>query len=379
MAASEQAVLGLAQISKIFEATRDARQIPGNLLFRQRVNKVPATDFDIVARFLNEGHIADVVADDQKAVTYKAGRIKFESNLIPNFKLGRSVLQEDIKRLEFIANNRPANAAVLGDIGYFTRIAENLLLGLEWREESILVGMEIDAFTYSLNDITFTISWGMPAELKVTAATAWATAATATPMADILTQKYIRDVKYGRVTNRVKMSTPAFQLIPKTTEFQNQMRNFFLNMNQPTPDLPYRSLDAMKGLVGQVLGMTIELYDQRYQTQPSDGGATTYTPFLPLNKVILDDSGNDRNNAAKDFADGIVTESTLASPNTVFALRGGPQRGPYTYITVPPDLNPPNYTFWAVERGMPRKYDEALTSVIDVGTVTDTIAQGIAF
>jgi Phage major capsid protein E len=380
MAASELGILGIARIQEIFDAVQDQRQVPQNLVFRSRVNKVNATDADLIARFLQQVHIADIVADDQKASTYAAGRIKFESNLIPNLKLGQTWLQEDIKRMEFLTRNRPENVESLSYEEYFQGQAEGLMLGLEMREESFLVGLEIDTFTYNRNGIILTINWGMPAELKLTSTVAWTDATNSTPVTDITNQRLIAATKYGKVYNRIKMSTPALNLMTRSAEFRAQVQSFFINTGQPLPQIPLQSPETLQNLVGKVLNMTVELYDARYPSHPTTGAAPTYVPFLPLNKVILDSTDNDRNNAAKDLGNGIVTESVVGQigPNNLLG-QFRPQFGPFTFFAPTVDLNPPNGTWWAVERSLPRKKQEALTSVIDIGTVVDLISPGVAF
>lgn len=383
MALTELNPLGAIRIRQIFDAVQDQRQVPGTFSFRKRINKVSAMDFEILARFLGQAHIADIVADDQKASTYEAARVKFEENLIPNIKLGRTLTQEDIKRLRYIGANPPTDGTSSAYEAYFQREADSLLLGLEMREESMLVGMEIDNFTYNRNGIILNINWGMPAELKLTAAVAWSDATNGTPIADILNQRLIAETKYNKSYRRVKMSTPTFRLMVKSNDFSNQIKQYFLNAGQPVPAIPYQRADMLRNLVGTVLNMEVELYDKRYPVQPTDGSAPVYIPYLPLNKVILDDPNDDNNNGAKDLANGEVTEKVVAEMGPVNVVGGfggtNGNYGPVSFTTVTPDLNPPTATFWAVERCMPRKKDIALTSVIDVGIVTDFITAGIAF
>jgi hypothetical protein len=380
MAATEAGILGYTRINEIFNATQDVRQIPANLRFLGRTPKVPASDADILARWLGQAHIADIVADDQRAATYAAGRIKFETTMIPNIKLGRTMSQEDIKRLEFLASNPPNRQESLDFEAYFQNESASLLNSLDFRLESLLVGMEIDAFTYNHNGIIITLTWGMPAELKFTAAVAWTDATNSKPLTDIQNQRLIAQVKYGKVYNRVKLSTPAFRLLTQSAEFKSQMQLFFINTGQPSPQIPLQSTEQLLNLAGRLLNMNVELYDQRYPTHPNTGAAPTYSPYLPLNKVILDSSLDDGDATKKDLANGIVTESIAPNMGRNNLIgKFGAQYGPFSYVSVTPDLNPPTTTFWAVTRNMPRKKDEALTSVIDVGTVTDFITPGIIF
>jgi hypothetical protein len=379
MAASELGILGFGRVVEIFDAAVDRRVIPANLVFRNRVAKVPALDGEIVAQFLGEAHIADFVEPDQKASTYKAARIKFQQDFIPKIKLGRSMTEVDIlqyQQLQGALAGRQSQMAV----DYFTRIAAGLLESIELREESLLVGLELDTFTYSRNGVIYSFTWGMPTDLKLTAAVAWSTSATAKPISDILNLAYVRRVKYGKVTDRVKLTTPAFQLLTATAEFQAKAAALFAS-NVPPPAFPYVGIDQLQNIVGTLLGMTVELYDSRYPSHPADGTLPTYAPFLPLNNVILDSKANDNNGMAKDLANGILPETVVADiplgaeagPGSVFGL-GGADYGPKAFATRSPDLNPPTITWWAAERCMPRKRDIALTAVIDIGTVTDPVS-----
>jgi hypothetical protein len=380
MAANEMALLGLSRVQEIFDDVIDNRETPGNLVFRSRVNKNEALDSDITAHFQSVGHIADIVADDQAAVTYQAARVKFDSNFIPNIKQGRQLTQTDLKMLETLGSatfNAQSNAYE----AYFFDIATTLIDDIEMREEQMLVSMELGQFTYQRGDLTISVPYNIPAELNAVAVASWSDATNAKPISDIQNLALIRRVKYGRATNRIKMSTPAFVLLTKTNEFTAQVQRLWQNANVVAPSIPYQSINALQNLVGQILNMTVELIDHRYQQHLDTGGTPIHAPYLPLGKVILDDTANDRNDRVKDFAIGVVTESTVNDllGGWVYGLTGE-QFGPVTYITpTTMNLNPPGVVFWGVERGMPRKRDTALNAVLDVGTVTDIIPQGIPF
>jgi hypothetical protein len=379
MAANEMALLGLGRVQEIFDDVIDNRETPGELVFLNRVNKNEAMDDEIVAKFQSVGHIADLVMDDQAAVTYQAARVKFESNYIPNIKQGRQLTQADIKMLEKLGNAQ-FDAQSNAYEAYFFDIATTIISDIEMREEQMLVSMELGDFTYTRGDLTISISYGVPAELK-SIVTSWSDAANATPISDIMNIALIRRVKYGRQSRRVKLTTPAFRLLVKTNEFRDQVQRLWQNAQVIPPAIPYQSMGALQNLVGQILNMNVELIDHRFTTHQDSGAAPVHGPYLPLNKVIIDDPADDKNDRAKDFAVGIVTESIVNDLLGGWAYGlNGEQFGPVTYITPTTyNLNPPGIVFWGVERGMPRKRDMALTAVLDVGTVTDFIAQGIPF
>jgi hypothetical protein len=127
-------------------------------------------------------------------------------------------------------------------------------------------------------------------------------------------------------------------------------------------------------LAQSVLGLQIELYNGRYWQQ-STTGAIASAPFLPVNKVLLSSSADDNNRNVMDFGSGIVTETLVGNIAPVSVVGGmpGPRRGPISYATVPPDLNPPNITLWGVDRGFPRKRQLQANAVLTVGSFADPV------
>ncbi|HBY59058.1 MAG TPA: hypothetical protein DEH78_04510, partial [Solibacterales bacterium] len=213
-----------------------------------------------------------------------------------------------------------------------------------------------------------------PSDLNVTPGTGWDTAGSATPVSDILTVKRLAQIRYGVTYDRVTMSTQAFMYMIATTEFQNKARNF-IPANVSFTNIATENLQAMQNLAERTLGMTIELYDARYWYQ-TPAGAVASAPYLPIVKVILSSTQDDNDPTAADFANGVVTESivgSLASTAMVGNL-GGARRGPIAYATVPPDLNPPNVTYWGVARGFPRLHRKQMSACLTIGAFSDTIA-----
>jgi hypothetical protein len=337
---------------------------------------VPAADSEVMARFTGQVIIADLVANDQKAVTYDSGRYTFEGTAIPNIKHGRHLTQEMINHLLGLQASGVGAEDETGLINdYQNRTIDDLLLGVRQRMEALLVAMAIDGLSYNRLGIIMTnVTWGMPSDLKVTPAISWDNAGTATPVADLLAVQLTARVRYGQAYNRATMSTQAFRSMIATTEFQNKAR-MYLAPNVSFVNLSTSDLAMMRTLAERVIGMTIELYDSRYWYQNPDGSLTS-APYLPIVKVVLSFTGDDNNRAASDFANAITTESVVAElgANTgIVGTLGGPQRGPIAYATVPHDLNPPNVTYWACARGFPRKHRLQSTAVLTVGTFADTI------
>ena len=364
------------RLTRIIRTFNDTRDMPDGLRFLARTPIVPAVDSEVMARFTGRVQIADLVADDQKAVTYSNGRYTFEGTAIPNIKHGQHLTQEMINQLLGLQVSGVGAEDETGLINdYQNRTIDDLLLGVRQRMEALCVAMAIDGLSYNrLGIIMNNVTWGMPADLKVTVAITWDNAGTATPVADLLAVQLTANVRYGQKFDRATMSTQAFRYMIATTEFQNKARGY-LAPNVSFVNLALDSLEMMRQLAERVIGMTIELYDTRYWSQNPDGTLTS-APYLPIVKVVLSFTGDDNNPAASDFANAITTESVvaeLASNTGIVGSLGGPQRGPIAYATVPHDMNPPNVTYWACARGFPRKHRLQSTAVLTVGAFTDTI------
>jgi len=374
-------LLQAARLTAIIQSLQDVRQLPQSLRFLGRTAIVPAADSEIMARFTGFVTIADLVADDQQAVTYQNTKLSYETTNIPNIKHGAAITQAMLNQLQSLMEN----GGMPRDMGLFSnyenRTIDGLLLGVRQRMEALLVAMACDGLTYDRLGIKMTnVTWGMPADLKVTPSVTWDTAATATPVNDIWAVRRTGRVRYGQDFDRMSLSTQAFMYMIATTEFQAKARTL-LAPNVSYTNLTLADLDAQRTLAQNVMGLReIELYDARYWTQNPDG-ALVSTPFLPITKVVLSNSADDNDPTATDFANGITTESIVSglAPSEMVGGVGGPTRGPISYATVPADLNPPNIVYWAVARGFPRKHRLQSTAVLTVGTFTDTIAVGPPF
>jgi hypothetical protein len=117
--------------------------------------------------------------------------------------------------------------------------------------------------------------------------------------------------------------------------------------------------------LGTILGLAVELDDRQYQTEAL-GGSVGTARYLPVNSVVLSSSGLDGDTSVWDFANGVVTESVVGSlGSSVVGGFSAPATGPVGYVTTPTDLNPPNVTLWAVQRGFPRRHAVAATAVLN--------------
>lgn len=360
------------RINGVFQGLLDPRTMPKKLLFSQRVNQVPADDGEIMARFIGYVHIADLIADDQRAAVYSAGKFQYEQQNIPNLKVGQSMSQAMLNQWQAIANNTGiSNIQVDNFSNAEARLLGNVLTGVRYRKEQLIAAMLMDGLSYNRLGIQMSnVTWGMPIDLKVNASVNWNDPVNARPTDDIYGLKLVAQTRYDIVYNRLTMSTPTFRLMISTAEFQNKARTF-LAPNVSYVNLPLANLQQQQDIAANVLGMTIELYDARYASQDTRG-AYTLRPFLDLNAVIFSSTDLDSDSSAVDFANGITTESLVASMAGE-PIAGGPAFGPIAYPTFPESLNPPNIVYWGVQRGFPRKHLLQYNACMRVGPVTDQI------
>lgn len=358
-------VLGAKRLTGIVQTLRDIRETPKQLLFLNRTRRVPAVDSEIMGRYDGNVIAADIIADDQKAVVRSTGSVTLESVKIPNLKHGELMTQEMMNLLERINSGGgiPRDDGIISD--YKMRTMERLTIGVEHRMEALLVACAIDSFSYDRLGLKLSgVGWGMPADLKITIGTAWTTTATAKPIDDILAAKYLAQEKYGEMYDRVTMTSTDFRELIATDEFKAKAQ-LYSQISFPAGSFPSQDLGTMKNLVGLMLGMQVELYDSKYW-QEAAAGTVAATSFLPAGKIVLSDSNDDNTGEAIDWANGIVTESTVSAMGSTGMIGGfdGPEYGPVGYATVPQDLNPPNLTLWAVARGFPRKHRLSSTAVL---------------
>lgn len=374
-------LLGALRVQKIVDAIVDPRLIPQELVWSRRIPDVNATDEEIVARYEGTPLIADIVADDARAGVYTMGKFVYEANKLPNLKIGLGMNQSTINLIDRLMGNY----AGPDDLGLFTnnqnRSIQQVLLGVRQRAEQLRVAMLCDGLGFSYDRLGIKLSsvtWGMYSDLKVTVGTGWDTAASATPVGDILGVKLTGSVRYGTNFNRVTMSTQAFRYMIATTEYQNKARTY-LAPNVSFTNLNTADLASQRVLAQNVLGMEIELYDARYWSQDSSG-ALTSSPFLPITNVLLTSTSNDGTGMAYDFGNAPVTEATVARVAGMGVVGGrlGGSYGPLGYVTpTNVDLNSPGLTYWGVQRGFPRKFIKQASAVLSVGSFSDAISTSI--
>jgi hypothetical protein len=372
--------LNVARVNGIMMGLQDPRTIPQDLTWLKRTNVVPAMDEEITARYFGQVLAADLIADDQRAGVYQEGRFQFETNKIPNLKIGVGINQSMLN----VISRMQQGYASPNDQGIFSnwenRTQGKLLLGIRQRMEHLIVSMLCDGLNYNRLGIVLNgVTWGMFSDLKVTVSVSWDQAGSATPVNDVLNIKMIASIRYNIIYDRITMSTQAFRYMIATTEFQNKAR-LYLAPNVSYVNLPLADLKFQQAVATNVFGMTVEIYDSRFWQQDEYGNAFQ-SPYLPITQVLLTSSALDGNAMAWDFANAIVTETMvaqLAGSSIVGGAFAGPKYGPVSYVTPTSfDLNSPGITYWGVARGFPRKHMQNSSACLTVGTFADTIAIGV--
>lgn len=368
-------ILQVARVNAVMQGLLDVRTIPQDLVWNARIPDTPATDAEILARWTQRILIADLVADDQKAVAYSSGKLTFESYTIPNLKHGAILTQEQLNQLNSL-QGRIQN----DETGYFANtentLVAGLLTGIDQRKEALKLAMLLDGFSYDRLGIKMTgVTWGMPADLKVTltGTDTWDAPSTSDPVTQIQTLLRLALVRYGIKFDRLTMSLTAFNYMVHTAAFQNAAKLYLPVTISPTI-LPFANTAFMKPLVANVLGVEeVEIYEARYWSQGEDGVLTSAS-YLPINQVLFTAKTNDGNRMVYDFADAVVTESLLSqvAPTGIIGRFTSPTRGPVAYATA--EHNPPQLAYWGVARGIPRKKILQSSAVLTVGTFSDLIA-----
>jgi hypothetical protein len=375
MAQAGYEFLSTMRVNRVLQALQDVREMPQDLLFLGRTPVTPAMEGEIIGRWLGRILVADIVADDAAAVVYESGKLQFEETPVPNLKLGVNFTQGQLVQLAAIAAN-PGLAADPMFTNILNSKVDALLTGIRQRMEALIVAQWTNSLTYDRLGLKLSgISWGMPADLNVTTATAWTDPVNATPVNDVWGVLLVASTKYGMVFDRITMSTQAFRYMIATTEAQNKAR-MYLAPNISFANVQQTDIGSMRRLFSSILNCEIELYDARYWEKDA-AGVISSAAFLPINKVVLSRAQNDNNPGVMDFANGVVTESIVAGlmPTQVGTIGGlgNGVRGPVAYSTVKVDLNPPALTLWAVARGWPRRLLLTATAALTVGNFTDTI------
>lgn len=363
-------ILSAVRVNKIMSSLQDRRGIPQTLRFLSRTPVVPAADGEIMARFMGQILIADLIANGQRAGVYSAGKMFLETSNPPNLKLGTALNQDQLNQLNAMESGITVDDNLFPNTE--ARILDNLRLGVSQRMEALIVAAKIGGFSYDRLGIKMAgVSFGMPSDLQITPTNEWTDSANATPVSDILLAKRLGKIKYGINYDRVVMSLAGFNAMIATTEFQNKARTYL------APNVSFTNLNAadteyQKNLATNVLGVKeIELYDERYWTENTDGTIES-APFWPINKVLLESTQSDNDASVLDFANGIVTEAIVSNigGSKINGQLPRNARGPVGYTTA--EDNPPSVTYWGVGRGFPRRHLMQATACLTIAPAVGT-------
>lgn len=361
-------LLATTRITRILQTLAEELEIPGSLRLLDRTPVVPADESDIMGSYTANVVSADIVADDAAAVVRAGGKVALTTSAIPNIKQGSQITQGLLNLLKRI--NR--GGGIPGDRGLFSQYIrhelESKLAAVRIMQNRMIAGMMIDTFSYQKGGIVYSgISWGMPADLKFTPTIAWTAAnlATATPVTDLQAYVDYAQTNYNESYNRVSMSKSQFNIVVRTDNFRNNAKPYTQLASDPTI-FPVNVTRTMAQLFEQITGLQIETYDATYKDENNDGTKTT-SRYIPDNTAFLSNTADDNNSAAFDFGHTTVNETEVGIVPGTQVIGGGfaaPQFGPVSYATIKGDLNPPNLTLWAVERGFPRKHRASATARI---------------
>ena len=356
------------KINTIVQTLADQLENSDKLLFLNRTEVVNSEDDEIVGKWKGSVYAADIIADDQEAPSYEAGSFQFTTTVIPKIKIGKTVPESVIKRIDRLGRSLGNQ----NDLAFFTdwefQFGEGLVRGIRQRVNEMICAMQRDSYTYNRNGIDLgTVTWGMPSDLKVTVATDWSDAVNSTPITDLQTIAVdTAPDAYGEQYNRVTMSSRAFKYVTQSAEFQNRIKGE-LRYNFGTGQINLKDTGAMRTLLANIINMTVEVYDETFW-EKSNNGAKVRKRVLPYNQVIFSNSSDDNNRDVSFFANGVVTESIVGSLYGYDGFEGGEAFGPISYYEPGHNLNPPVVEAFAVVRGFPVKIRETSTAVLTVGS-----------
>lgn len=360
-------ILTSINITRVAQALVDQSTLPQPLMWYDRAAKPQVSDDEIVMREKSYVFAADIIATDSRALIRDSGEFTFETTRIAKVKHGFGLNEQQMLLLNRIENAQASAADIVTFDGYVGRNVASLILGIKQREESMIIGMLLDGYSYDRLGIKLSGTWGMPAAYKSNPATDWNNTASK-PITDLITLRVYAQKTHGEVFNRVTMSYQALQYIIATTEFRDLLKATTFNWNVPDGAIDAQATDPNKfvSVIGSMVGMTIEVYDGMYREQQSDGSVAAPVRFLPENTVLLTNS-NDDNGGGWDFAQGIIMETVVGRLGGTSVYGGFPAAdfGPVSYATqADPALNPPGIVIWAVDRGAPRKLRETCSAKI---------------
>lgn len=379
--------LTVLRLTRLARTVMDQRlERPSRYRFSSRMPRVPARNGELTGYMHSRVYIAPIIARDAVAPIYSTGKMTVEMTELPKIKMGLGFSEAQLEVLRDMRRGLQVSDSALVEM--LLPSVNRALEGIAVREEQMATAMMSDSFNYDyLGFKAEGVSWGMPSDLKTTTSVPWTTAASATPIDDILNFMYQAGVRHGVTFNRITMSSRAFRYAIATTEYANKAGALLpaqLTMGTNltlTPSMGnQRMFEQLLGTQssGQV-GVTVELNDDRYWWQDSTG-ADYSARYQPINEVYFDNTAYDGDENVWNIGEGEPMESafmdlnapSVIGANTVTGLETS--RGPLSYLTLAsPDLQPPGLNLWAVTVSWPRKFMRQATAKMTVGSFTDDI------
>src|ERR1041384_2155257 len=160
--------LDSARFNRIIATLASKLDLMRPLRFLNRTPLVPAYDDELIGYFTGQVFAADVIADDQEAVTYESGKVEVVATAIPNLKLGSHIPQSQINRMASMEARGSTVQEEDAQKMFENRRAENLIVGVRQRMNAMICAMWLDDMQYDRLGIKIVGSFGQPSDLKVT-------------------------------------------------------------------------------------------------------------------------------------------------------------------------------------------------------------------
>lgn len=368
-------ILNNVRINRIVRNLQDELELAKPLTF---LNRVPMADvFDnseILATYTAKIYAADIIMDDSEARIVETGAMDFAAgtNVVPNIKLGRSLTQAQLTRLNYL---RQGLANVGGDVKDMIvrqeiQMARELVQGVRETMNLLCASMFLDGVTYDRFGLKIAAGFRTPANLKVSlvGGRQWTQAnlATMDAITDLQQVNVTAQQQYGRTYNTVDMPLALFQLIIQSDAFKNQIRVYRGMLPTEPVDISIYNLNQAQQLFTLISGFNLNLEDKSIVFKNANGTDTSQR-VLPANKVLLSNSADFGNDQVWDFAQGLpdeVTVSRLIANTPDVGIENPGIAAFYAPNTL--TLNPPGITAWAVVKGFPRKHDIHANGVLTV-------------
>lgn len=371
MAILNSRFINTMRINRVTQVLINQREMQQPLTYLNRTRIETGVDDDEMrGEWTGRIFAADIITNDARAVIVEGGMVEFNTNTIPNLKIGRYANQDMIDRL----SRMEQGAIVAGDIpavrGWYNRMADANIQGIRIRENALICGMLLDSVVYDKLGVKISGGFGMPSDLKFNPVTVFTNAASA-PITFIQNAKKYAKITYGEEYNTLDMSQTLFDYIVASDEFRAKaplyMQSIVLMAGAyPAGTLNIADTEMMQGILQRILKMTINIEDNFYYVQNSDG-TRTQSRYLPINVILMTDSRDFNSPNGYDLARGIPTEARLAAimgdANRFSAT--GEVSGPLSYFYAPDNYDPPALITYSVDKAFPRKHRKTSSARIN--------------